>query len=220
MLRFININTLTILLFISSLAGCGYKKSSPKKSTQQQTAIACQDDYLIINSTFKHLVFPRIYLPGEIPEKEEYAIGDFGYHNYECIPKMSNAFFLDHLKGVHDRLTSFDIPHDWYYITKSDFAVLLNRLNNLNHLDKPLDVSHLTNTSVLKLVPITEKDARKNRRPYFSYSTIVYNPSHTKACFHFEEYGFGSGRGRLVFTKKINGIWVIIDVIETWIACG
>jgi|GEM_PF-6989050 len=195
------------------------KKNPPKKSESK----AYEDDYLIINSIFYHLVFPKLKPFGESMEPPKYEVEDFGYHNHEYnidLTYNQDVYLIDYLIGMNDTLaiSSLINPRG---IDDSEYSILVLRLNYFAVESRKLVVNRITNTGFFKLNPLTKKEKLNSSTPKSSYafSPIVYNKNYTKACFYFEDRCYGlCGHGELVLVEKVNGIWIIKDKIRTWIS--
>lgn len=181
------------------------------------------EDYLVINATFHHLVFPPLErLPGQ-KTKSDPGPQIFGYHNFEYkkdrLFSTDTAYFLTCLPGFDDTL--YNMYKSIVKTCKTEFQPLLLQLNEQYSTANRINLKKITNTGTIVLIPLKkgERMNPKKSMDMYAYSNIIYNNNHTKACFYFDHNCFGlCGSGNLIFAEKIDGIWTIIEQHMTWVS--
>lgn len=205
---------------ISYLAISCQNSSNNTASFKKQDTIS-ENDYLILNSTFVHLVVPA-------PEGAE---REFGYDNYVDIlhifpDSMKKViFFTPYLVSMNG---SDFFRTDFFYkeeriekIKDEEFKKLASLLFNNCPSTLKINPKRVQNIGMMRMVCVEPGTLPKREigECIITYSRIVYNEPKDKACFYFEKSCSGlNGYGKLVFMMKKNDIWEIVDNVLFWVS--
>lgn len=194
---------LTFLTFI--LSNC----SDPKK---EETSYATLEDYLVINSTFYHLL-----------KNNQDTIGrQFGYSNYvknfEEIPSrfIRNTFIVNKLvidTNLNENLIS--------KLSQGSIKISAEELKNLETVN--LKIKYIKNIGIRRIYGVKEfgeNDGNISLSEEVEFSRIIYNNKKDKALFTVR-YNLTAIEGftKAVYVVKRNGIWIIKSekLIISWI---
>lgn len=179
-------------------------------------------EYVVLNSSFDNLIFHLEYPPPPPMISDANQQDSIEYEKVMKLYQKNKAKYNKLIKVVllYDNLVSIDTTELAGRYSESFDKEIVKIIKNSNKKTEKIDFKKIAKSGKWLLKPQSVKQS-ENEYPIVKayFSRVVFNNSKTKAAFTYSlNCGRDCGHKDLIFMKKINGKWSVIERITLWVS--